>query len=71
MQIKCTPAIVNPVELIGPADQQREAARKYCLIAYSKGARTVTLTTPEGSVSGRPIALLESLSGRNQEAYNV
>lgn len=69
MKIKCTPALMNPIELIGAIDQQREAARKYCLIALSKGVRFVTVSTGNGKVSGRPTAVLESLSGRNKEAW--
>jgi len=69
MKIKSSPSFLNPIELIGPLDGQREAARKYCLIALSKGVRFVTVSTCHGSVSGRPTAVLAALSGESGKGF--
>ena len=65
MKIHCKPSIIQSVELIGQYEQQLEAARKYCIIALSRGVKHITLETQDGSISGPPVAMLENMSGKN------
>lgn len=66
MILRTTPMIwPAPVTLIGTRDQQLEAARKACLIAYGEHVRAVRITLDDGRViGGRPLDMITALHPR-------